>query len=457
MTRRLVFSYLAIAVLILLILEVPLATLAQRFERNLAISQAERDANGLVAVSVVDMGDGQTSELASVVAGYQAKTSAEVTVVDPAGVSVASSSGDADNDADGEWRPLTERALVGQTAGEFTTDEGVPFAVASVPVNDDGRMIGAVVIGTPATSTENRIHEIWLALAGFAVMALIVAAAVGVLLARSMALPLAQLETAVDRFGNGDLGSRAGPDRGPAEIRSLAQQFNQMADRINELVVAQQRFVADASHQLRSPLTAMRLRIENLEATADETTTGSVSAVGRELQRLSRIVDGLLTLGRAGQDQPESSDIDVVDVVEQRCDGWSALTAERGVELVRDSERRLRPVCRLVPGDLDQILDNLLANAAEVTPPGGRIAVRVVSGVHPRQVEIHVVDEGPGLDAEDRQRAFERFWQGRERTSGHSGLGLAIVRQLAVRNGLTVELRPAEGHGLEAVVLLPTP
>ena len=327
-TRRLVLSYLAIAVLILLILEVPLAALAERFERNLAISQAERDANGLVAVAVDDLEGGQVAELSSVVAGYQAKTGGEVAVVAARpGASVASSSGDADDDADGEWKALTQRALAGQSAGEFTADEGVPFAVASVPVTDDGRLIGAVVLGTPATFIEHRIHEIWLALAGFAAVALIVAVAVGVLLARSMALPLGQLEAAVDRLGHGDLRSRATDRRGPPEIRSLARQFNQMADRLNELVEAQQRFVADASHQLRSPLTALRLRIENLEATADDTTAGSASAVGRELQRLSRIVDGLLTLGRAGQEQPEPTDVDILDVVEQRCDGWAALTS----------------------------------------------------------------------------------------------------------------------------------
>jgi len=157
-TRRLVVSYLAIAVLILLILEVPLATLAQRFERNLAISQTEREANGLVAVAVDDLESGQVAELSSVVAGYQAKTGGEVTVVSRTGASMASSSGDADDDAEGEWKALTQRALAGQSASEFTVDEGVPFSVASVPVSDDGRMIGAIVLGTPATVTEHRIR-----------------------------------------------------------------------------------------------------------------------------------------------------------------------------------------------------------------------------------------------------------------------------------------------------------
>jgi signal transduction histidine kinase len=455
-TRRLVLSYLAIAILILLILAVPLAALAQRFERNLAISQADREANGLAAVVVGDLEDGQAVELSRVVARYQAKTGGEVTVVSPTGAPVASSSGDADDDAQGEWKGLTEGALAGQSAGKFTADEGVPFAVASVPVTDDGRSIGAVVLGTPATFTEHRIHQIWLAVAGFAAAALVVAAAVGVLLARSMVLPLGQLETAVDRLGHGDLGSRAGDKQGPSEIRSLARQFNQMANRLNELVEAQQRFVADASHQLRSPLTALRLRTENLEATADDRTAGAVAAVGRELQRLSRIVDGLLTLSRAGQEQPAAAEVDVLEVVNQRCDGWSALTAERGVELVRDFGPQGPLWCRLVAGDLDQILDNLLANASEVTPVGGHIFVRFVPSV-PTHTEIHVVDEGPGLSVEERERAFDRFWQGRERSAGHSGLGLAIVRQLALRNGMAVELRPAQPHGLDAVVTLPLP
>ncbi len=456
MSRRLVLSYLAIAVLILLILEVPLATLAQRFERNLAISQVEREANGLVAVAVDHMTAGQVAELSSVIAGYQANTGGEVTVVSRTGAAVASSSGDADDDAEGEWKALAQQALAGQSAGEFTADEGVPFAVASVPVTDDGRLVGAVVLGTPAAFAEHRIHEIWLALAGFAAAALIVAAGVGILLARSMALPLGHLEVAVDRFGQGDLKSRAADGRGPPEMRSLARQFNQMADRLNELVDSQHRFVADASHQLRSPLTALRLRVENLEATADESTARSVSAVGGELQRLSRIVDGLLTLGRAGQEQPAAAAVDVLDVVEQRCDGWSALTAERGVALVRDFSRHVPRSRRLVAGDLDQILDNLLANASEVTPAQGCIVVRVITS-NSNQIEVHVIDEGPGLSAENRERAFERFWQSRERSSGHSGLGLAIVRQLALRNGLLVELRPAQPHGLDAVVVVPAP
>jgi signal transduction histidine kinase len=115
----------------------------------------------------------------------------------------------------------------------------------------------------------------------------------------------------------------------------------------------------------------------------------------------------------------------------------------------------------LVPGDLDQMLDNLLANALDACPDGSDVRLEVVPAGADK-VELHVVDDGPGLEPEDRKRAFERFWQGTSNrqsaegaAGGNGGLGLAIVRQLAERNGVEVELRQAGDHGLDAVVTLP--
>jgi signal transduction histidine kinase len=451
-TRRLLVSYLGLTVLILVILEVPLATLAQRFERDLATTQVNREVNGLVAVLSNDLDEGQSSHLQAVVTDYESRTGGELTVVSPTMRTIAASSNDADDDATADWLSLTRRALQGQTATAFTSDENRPFAVVAAPITADGHLLAAVVLGTPASFTEHRIHEIWLALAAFAVAALLIASAVGVMLARSLTLPIAHLQSTVDRLGRGDFGSRAVEDAGPPEIRVLARRFNQMADRIDELVTAQTRFVADASHQLRSPLTALRLRIENLEAVADEHTIDAISAVGRELQRLSRVVDGLLALSRADQEQPQREEVSVSAVVAERGEAWVALAVERRVDLLVD-DRTAGTVALVIPGDLDQILDNLLANALEASSPNGHIVVLLAaSGVG--RAAIHVIDDGPGLDAEGRKRAFDRFWQGPGHTSGHSGLGLAIVRQLAKRNGIEVELRDSQPHGLDAVAEL---
>jgi signal transduction histidine kinase len=123
------------------------------------------------------------------------------------------------------------------------------------------------------------------------------------------------------------------------------------------------------------------------------------------------------------------------------------------VELTADTDTVVRPTAWLVPGDLDQILDNLLANALDASPAGGRISVSLTPGEN-NHFELHVTDEGPGLSRDDRRRAFDRFWRGASNNGGHSGLGLAIVRQLADRNEAGAELRPAGPGGLDAVITL---
>jgi signal transduction histidine kinase len=451
-TRRLVLSYFGLALLILVMLEVPLAVLAQRHERDITASQAEREATGLAAVASEDVEHGRTADLSILVADYQSRTGGEVAIVDPSGQILAASSRDNDNDAAGEQRALVQAALSGRSVSRFASDEGHPFATSAVPLSADNQPEGAVLLGILASSTEDRIHDIWLALGGFAAASLALTTLVGLLLARSLARPLARLESTVSLLGEGNLAVRARDD-GPPQVRSLARQFNHMAGRLTELVEAQNRFVADASHQLRSPLTALRLRLENLEAGAQGEAAEGIAAGGREVQRLSRLVDGLLTLSRAGADEPERRPVAIAEVIEQRCDAWSALAAERHIDLIPEVGGDRTGTALLVPGDLDQILDNLLANAVDASPAGGTISVRLRSA-GANVVELHVVDEGPGLSADDRRRAFDRFWQGAASNGGHSGLGLAIVRQLAARNDLLVELRQAHPEGLEAVVTL---
>jgi signal transduction histidine kinase len=124
------------------------------------------------------------------------------------------------------------------------------------------------------------------------------------------------------------------------------------------------------------------------------------------------------------------------------------------VALLTDLATSRRTQTLLVSGDLEQILDNLLANALDAVGDGGRVELSV-RGAQGRQVEIHVVDDGPGMSEEERLRAFDRFWQGPDAGPGRSGLGLAIVRQLAARNDAYVELRQADPAGIDATVVLP--
>lgn len=449
MTRRLLLSYLGLAVLILVVLEVPLGVLAQRHERSLSANQAAREAAGLAGLATEGLEHPQAAQLSTLATTYRSSTGGEVAIVGSAGNLLASSSADARDDVMTDWGHLIKTASGGVPVSAFTSDEDEPWAAAATPVTVDGHLAGVVVLAIPAAATEHRVHDIWMALAGFAAAVLALTAIVGVVLARSLSRPLGHLGAAVAELGGGNLAARAREDEGPPQIRTLAQQFNHMASRLAELVDSQARFVADASHQLRSPLTALRLRLENLEADSTSETSEGIAAAGREVQRLSRIVDGLLLISRAGQEELRREPIDIESVIAERCEAWSALAAEKRITLVRHTPDGL--FADLVPGDLEQILDNLLANALDASPAGSRIGVSVETD-RARTIEVHVTDEGPGMSEEERNRAFDRFWQGSGPNGGHSGLGLAIVRQLASRNRASIELRQREPAGLDAVL-----
>jgi signal transduction histidine kinase len=286
-------------------------------------------------------------------------------------------------------------------------------------------------------------------LAAIAAVVLAAASLVALRFARTTVRPLAELERAAAAAGTGNLDARA-PVEGPPEIRSLAHRFNEMVARIDELLRSQEEFVADASHELRSPLAALRLGFENLEREAGPGAGPALELVSRELDRLSRAVEALLALARADRALSSPASVDVGAVVDERIELWSPLCEERGVLLVSRAERGL--TARATPGGLDSVLDNLLANALEASPAGGTITVSVRR--LDEWAEIVVADEGPGLNSEDLSRAFDRFWRAGGESEG-SGLGLAIVRRLVTADGGEVELRPGTSTGIDAVVRLP--
>ncbi|HWD46382.1 MAG TPA: ATP-binding protein [Actinomycetota bacterium] len=452
MTRRLLLSYLSITAFVLLIIEIPLGVTFARAERDRLVAAVERDATVLATVVEDTLEAGATSGLDPVAAAYQGRTSGRAVVVDRQGVTVADSDPPAPGRRDLTTRPEIAAALRGQhaTGSRSSATLGGSFLYVAVPVASQGRVYGAVRITYPTATVDARVRRVWLALAGVAAVVLGVVALVGLALARSTTRPLRALEQATTAAARGDLAARAPIDRGPPEVRRLAATFNDMAARLSRLLDSQRAFVADASHQLRTPLTALRLRLENLEATMPPAAAGDLGAAAAETGRLARLVDGLLTLARAEADPVRREVVDPAAVMADRQAAWAPLAAEQDVELVVQPGPAA-PVWA-APGTLEQVLDNLLANALRVAPAGSQVelAVRQVDG----WVELHVTDQGPGMPAEQRQRAFDRFWRGPVTDREGTGLGLAIVRQLLEAGGGTAELRPNPGGGLDAVARL---
>ena len=208
--------------------------------------------------------------------------------------------------------------------------------------------------------------------------------------------------------------------------------------------------MADASHQLRSPLTALRLRIENLQHDSASATADDLEGALAEVDRLTRLVNGLLALARAERRAHERTIQDVGALVLERADAWRAAAAERDVALDADAPRGLD--AELAPDALEQVLDNLVANALAVAPSGSRVTLAAARDGD--TISLTVTDAGPGMAAEDRARAFDRFWRGREERPG-SGLGLAIVKSLVEADEGSVRLEQGPEGGLRAVVVLP--
>ncbi|HEV2685150.1 MAG TPA: HAMP domain-containing sensor histidine kinase, partial [Actinomycetota bacterium] len=274
---------------------------------------------------------------------------------------------------------------------------------------------------------------------------------VGLRLSSSVVRPLRALEEATLTLARGDLSSRAPSEGGPPEVRSVARAFNEMAGRLEELVGAQSQFVADASHQLRTPLTALKLRLENIEESAQGSVQRDAEAAGRELWRLQHIVDGLLTLARAEGARPQRQIEDVRAVLGSRREAWQPLADERNITLRVEVPDAI--TVHAIAGGLEQILDNLLANAIEASPAGTPIVMR--SRRTGEWVEVFVSDQGPGMTPGERKHAFDRFWRASSGGGSGSGLGLSIVRQLARASGGDVTLEASAAGGIDAIVRLP--
>jgi signal transduction histidine kinase len=307
-----------------------------------------------------------------------------------------------------------------------------------------------------------RVRRYWLTLAAVGLVSLAAAAAVGVAFARWVTRPLDAVRDASVRLGAGDLATRAADQQGPPEVRQLAHAFNVTATRLEELVGAQEQFVADASHQLRTPLTALRLRLEVATAAAadGEPVADDLEACLTEVARLSRLVDGLLALARAERADPrgDAEELDATEALRLVAEGWAPLAAEHDVAVeVRVAAGTVPPSVVASADRVQQVLDNLVANAVDASSPGGHVTLEAVA--RPDVVELHVVDDGPGLSDDDRARAFDRFWRASPAAGafGGSGLGLSIVAKLVAADGGGVELRAAPGGGIDAVVRYPAP
>jgi two-component system OmpR family sensor kinase len=268
----------------------------------------------------------------------------------------------------------------------------------------------------PTATADARARRAWETLGAIGAVVLLIAVLMGVVLARIVRRPLELLAASATALGAGDLTVRS-EVAGPPETRALAAAFNLMASRLDDLVRAQQTFAADAAHELRTPLQALRLRLENLEDEIAPDGRRDLEAAHAEALCLARLVTGLLELARAEDAAQPDVAVELASALTRGVERWRELGSDGGVALALSVPPDLR--VRAASDRVEQVLDNLLANAFAASPEGSTIHVTARRAGD--QVELPVSDQGPGLSQDDKARAFDPFWRetrkrGRERT-----------------------------------------
>lgn len=452
-------AFMAVTLLVVVVQDIPLGNYLQRVERERIVTALERDAFLLAGRTedILEAPAEPDSRMVADVHRYRQTSGARVVIVNSAGVAIVTS--DDDQSATGSSyrsRPEIAAALSGEiaTGQRHSVSLGLDLLYVTVPVVSGDRVIGAVRLTYPTQvvtdQVRGQLRMLWL-VAGITVL---LAGAVAYVMASTVTRRLRQLRRTTELLADGRLDARTPVAGGAPEIRSLARSVNRMADRLEELLRQQRAFAGDASHQLRTPLTALRLRLDSaadLVDTDPEAARDTLASAQEEAFRLQRIIDGLLMLSRAEAGIPPE-EIDLAETARARADQWQPLADESDVRIAVAAPPAAPALA--VPGAAEQIIDNLIDNALAVSPPGSTIEVVVAPALDTDFVDVHVRDEGPGMSAEDRARAFDRFWRGRGDTGG-SGLGLAIVARLARVSGATAELTPrsrAGARGLDAHV-----
>ena len=340
-----------------------------------------------------------------------------------------------------------ERVLAGETIRLRSESGEAPTFTVGVPFMMDNTVTGAVFIRTKAQQIESGLAD---TLGSIALLAAVVLALSGVavfLFVRGRLKPLKQLETAAATIAEGDFSVQVDEKKGDRELRELSGAFNTMTKKLQGVEEGRREFVANVSHELRSPITSIRGFAEGMadDVIPEEERPKYLRLVADESRRLSGLIDDLLALSRLEREdaKPEMTVFDVNEMLRRavirRMNDLEDKKIDVSCEFEEDS-----CMVRADSDRIEQVVINLLDNAIKFTPEGGKISLE--SAVKDGLAEITVRDSGTGIAPEDRDKIFDRFFTAdRAHTAGKgTGLGLSICKRIMEMHGQSIRLLDTE-------------
>jgi signal transduction histidine kinase len=435
--RSLIVGAAYVLVVVVVGLAVPFGfTLSRRLTEDLG-GRVERQAFAVAAAAEEPLEAGNTDAVQPLVERLATDVGERILVTDADGVLVADSlQPPGPTPPSYASRPEIARALNGYANWDVRSSQslGYDILVSAVPISSKGQVMGAVRISYPMSDVQGAIRRSWWFLGAVGAVALLIGLALAAWLARWVTRPLRDAAAVARRISDGDLEARV-PEQGPPEVRELARDVNEMTDRLADLVRANREFAANASHQLRTPLAALRLSLE--EATEVPYPQAEVAHALDETDRLTAIVDALLAMG--GDRAPGTERVDLAEVAAEvvrerpragESEGPSVDVEGAGVATANGERVR-------------QVLSNLVDNAVRFA----RQQVRVRVEPRGESVVVQVDDDGPGVPEGERGRVFDRFYRAPSTRGKGSGLGLAVARELARADGGSVEVSDGDLGG----------
>lgn len=337
-------------------------------------------------------------------------------------------------------------------------DEDTMTGVYASGIYNAGNLVGVLVYFSHVQEIYQNLHDIQMKIMFWLIIVTAAVILVNMFVLRTITRPIGELNEGISRMSRGDLSARVNV-RGKNEFAGLAMAFNSMSERLEQLDKSRNQFVSNASHELKTPLSTMKILIETLlyqDPVDPGMTKEFLTDVNKEIDRLNRIVSDLLTLVNidSGGMKLNLTDLDIYDLMQEQVKRLSPLARENGIELESSARDSLE-----VTGDvlkLQQVIYNVIDNAIKYTPRGGEVHCTLTrSG---KKAVIRIADTGVGIPQEDLPHIFDRFYRvdkARSRETGGTGLGLSIVKQIVLLHGGNITAVSTEGKGSTFTIELP--